>query len=286
MNNYFFKQEKVIELLSKIQKDLKEKSKILNKAFELDYKEWEIKIQIEKLTKIIENIKNQEYLPKFSKQEIVDGIGKIALVNSSNPYMIFNFILSSIYTNNKVTVILEEKMIASNIALIELIKKAMDELKYDSSIVNYKEVTNKEEIISYQDDFDLLYYLGNKEEYLKFIKRIHIDSKFENFGELYIYVDNKDFKDQIINIDKFAYINEIKVYYFNTDFENSVEIINKGNNINKTSIIFTKNIEKAYEFVKKVKTERVYINEEPDEGFIYNINMNNLVFNKKIILKK
>lgn len=286
MNNYFFKQEKVIELLSKIQKDLKEKSKILNKAFELDYKEWEIKIQIEKLTKIIENIKNQEYLPKFSKQEIVDGIGKIALVNSSNPYMIFNFILSSIYTNNKVTVILEEKMIASNIALIELIKKSMDELKYDSSIVNYKEVTNKEEIISYQDDFDLLYYLGNKEEYLKFIKRIHIDSKFENFGELYIYVDNKDFKDQIINIDKFAYINEIKVYYFNTDFENSVEIINKGNNINKTSIIFTKNIEKAYEFVKKVKTERVYINEEPDEGFIYNINMNNLVFNKKIILKK
>ena len=115
MNNYFFKKEEVIGLLNKIQKDLKDKNKILNKAFELDYKEWEIKIQIEKLIKIVEKIKEQKYLPKFSKQEIVDGIGKIVLVNSSNPYMIFNFILSSIYTNNKVTVILEEKMIASNI---------------------------------------------------------------------------------------------------------------------------------------------------------------------------
>lgn len=286
MNNYFFKKEKVIELLNKIQKDLKEKKKILNKAFELDYKEWEIKVETEKLIKIVENLKQQDYLPKFSKQEIIDGIGKIVLVNSSNTYMIFNFILSSIYTNNKVTIILEEKMLASNKTLIELIRKSMEDLKYDSNIVNYKEVINKEEIISYQDDFDLLYYLGNKEEYLNFIKRIHIDSKFENFGELYIYVDNKDFKEQIINIDKFAYRNEIKVYYFNTNFENSVEIINKVNNINKTSIIFTKNIEKAYEFVKKVKTERVYINEEPDEEFIYNVNLKNLIFHKKIMLKK
>lgn len=286
MNNYFFKQEKVIELLNKIQKDLKDKNKILKKAFELDYKEWEIRIENEKLIKIVENIKSQEYLPKFSKQEIIDGIGKIALINSSNPYIIFNFILSCIYTNNRVTIILEEKMLASNKVLIELVKKSLKDLKYDSSIIEYKEVTNKEEFISYQNDFDLLYYLGNKEEYLSFIKRIHIDSKFENFGELYIYVDNKDFKEQIINIDKFAYINEIKVHYYNTDFENSVELINKGNNITKTSIIFTKNIEKAYEFVKKVKAERVYINEEPDEEFIYNINMNNLVFNKKIVLKK
>ena len=60
MNNYFFKQEKVIELLSKIQKDLKEKKKVLNKAFEIDYKEWEIKVEIEKLLNVVENIKEQK----------------------------------------------------------------------------------------------------------------------------------------------------------------------------------------------------------------------------------
>ena len=286
MNNYFFKKEKVIELLNLIQKDLKDKSKILQKAFDADYRKWEIKVDIEKLIKIVDNIKLQEYLPKFSKQEIVDGIGKVALVNTTNTYMIFNFILSCIYTNNKPCIILEDKLIASNKAIIELVKKSLDSLKYDSNIIEDKEVLSKEEIILSQDDYDLIYYLGNKEEYLNFIKRIHVDSKFENFGELYVYVDSNDFKDKLINIDKFAYRNEIKVHYYSAEFDETVSLINKGNNVNKTSIIFTKNIEKAYEFVKQIKSEKIYINEEPDEEFIYNINQNNLVFSKEIILKK
>lgn len=286
MENYYFNKEKVVELLNKIQKELQEKSKSLEKIFKLDYEKWEINIEFEKLNNLIENMKKQEYLPKFSKQEIIDGIGKIALISNSNTYIIFNFILSCLYTNNRVCVILENKMLATNKVLIELVKKSLSDLKYDSNIISYEEVVNREEIISKQDEFDLLYYLGNKEEYLNFIKRIHIDSKFENFGEIYIYVESKDFKTQFVNIDKFAYINQMKVFYYNTDFENAVETINRRNNINKVAIIFTKKIDKAYEFVKKIKTENVYINEEPEEEILYKINLSNLVFYKRILLKK
>lgn len=285
MSNYFFKEDKVLELLNQIQKDLISKKQIIQKSFDLDYKKWEIKIDIEQLIKIIDNIKSQKYLPKFSKQEIIDGLGKIALVNTTNPYMIFGFILSCIYTNNKPCIILEEKLIASNKTIIELIRKSFENLKYDSSIVEYKEVINKEEIIQDQDNYDLIYYLGNKEEYLNFCKRIHIDSKFENFGEIYVYVDSDDFKEELINIDKYAYKNEIKVVYYKSNLEESLNLINKCNNINKISVIFTKNIENAYEFIKKIKSEKIYINEQPEE-IIYSINQHNLVFYKNIILKK
>lgn len=285
MNSYLFKKEKVIELLNLIQKDLKDKSKILSKAFNADFEKWEIKIEVEDLIKIINNIKLKEYLPKFSKQEIVDGIGKIALINCTNTYMIFSFIVSCIYTNNKPIIILEEKMLASNKAVIELVRKSLENLKYDSNIIESKEVINKEEIISIQDEFDLIYYLGNKEEYLNFIKRIHIDTKFENFGELYVYVDSNDFKDILLKLDKYAYKNELNVHYYNADIENSIAIMNKVNNVNKISIIFTKDIEKAYEFIKKIKSEKIYINEEPDE-FIYDINQNNLIFKKEIVFRK
>ena len=78
----------------------------------------------------------------------------------------------------------------------------------------------------------------------------------------------------------------MKVYYFNTDFEKSIEKINKTNNVNKISIIFTKNIDKAYEFVKKIKSENIYINLENIEEFKYNINLNNLVFSKNIKIGK
>ncbi len=285
MSNYFFKEDKVLELLNQIQKDLKGKKQIIQKAFDLDYKEWEIKIDIEQLIKIVDNIKNQEYLPKFSKQEIVDGLGKIALVNVSNPYMIFSFILSCICTNNNPCIILEEKMLASNKSIIELIRKSFENLKYDSSIIEYKEVINKEEIIQKQDNYDLIYYLGNKEEYLNFCKRIHVDSKFENFGEIYVYVDSDDFKEELINIDKYAYKNEIKVVYYKSNLEEALNSINKCNNINKVSIIFSKNIENAYEFIKKIKSEKIYVNKNPEE-IIYNINQNNLIFRKNIVLKK
>lgn len=285
MNSYFFKEEKVLELLNQIQKDLISKKQIIQKAIDIDYKKWEIKIDIDQLIKIIENIKKQKYLPKFSKEEIIDGLGKIALVNVSNPYMIFSFILSCICTNNKLCIILEEKMLASNKSIIELIRKSFENLKYDSNIVEYKEVISKEEIIQEQNNYDLIYYLGNKEEYLNFSKRIHVDSKFENFGEIYVYVDSDDFKEELLNIDKYAIKNELNVVYYKSNLEESLNSINKCNNINKVSIIFTKNIENAYEFIKKIKSEKIYINQNPEE-IIYNLNQNNLIFKKNIILKK
>lgn len=285
MNDFYFKEEKVLELLKQIQKNIIEKKKTLEKAFDLDYKEWEFKVETEKLIKIINQIKTQEYLPKFSKEKIIDGIGKIVLASNQNPYLIFNFILSSLYTNNKVDVVLENKLLASNKVIIELIKKSLKDLKYNQDIIGYIEADNKEVIIEKQNDYDLLYYFGNKEEYINFIKRIHIDSKFENFGEIYVYVDSNEFENTFKDIDKFAYINEINVKYYNTDFSQVISSINKNNNINKMSIIFTKNIDKAYEFIKKIKTENVYININPCDSFEYTTNINNLVFTKNIKMK-
>lgn len=286
MNNYYFKKEKTVELLNNIKKEMINNKKSLEKAFELDYKEWDIQIDFEKLMVIIDNIKENEYLPKFTKEEIIDGIGKIALISNQNPYLILNFVLSAIYTNNKVDVMLENKMLASNKTIIELIKKVIINLKLDIDTVGYKELQNKDGFVSIQNDYDLLYYFGNKEEYINFIKRIHIDTKFENFGEIYVYVDNNDFKEILIDIDKFAYLNNINVKYFNQGFEESVEQINKINNINKISAIFTKDIDKAYDFIKKIKSEKIYLNINPCDDFYYKFDLVNLVYCKKIIITK
>lgn len=286
MNNYYFKKQKTIELLEKIKNELIKNRKNIEKAFKLDFKEWEVEIDFEKIISIIDIVEQKEYLPKFTKEEIVDGIGKIVLISNQNPYLIFNFILSSIYTNNKVDVLLENKMLASNKCIIETIIKTIKDLKLDLDTVEYIELVSKDKFIAIQDNYDLLYYFGNKEEYINFIKRIHIDTRYENFGEIYVYMDNKDFKEKLLDIDKFAYLNEINVEYFNTNFENSIEEINKNNNINKISVIFTKNIDKAYEFVKKVKAENVYINSNPCDEFKYETNISNLVYSKKIKIKK
>lgn len=286
MENYLLKEEKVKELLEKIKAELAKKEKTLQKAFSLDEKEWEYKVDLGKILETIDTVKNEKYLPKFTKEEIVDGLGDIILVvKNQNPYLIFEFVLYSIYTNNKVTAILENKLLASNKVLLELIRNVLKENKYDENIVSFKELKSTFDIIDIQNDYDLLYYFGNKEEYLSFIKRIHIDSIFENYGEIDVYVDSNDFKDELLKIDKFAYINEIKVNYYNSSLEEAEKIMNNKNNINKISVIFTKDINNAYKFVKNIKSENVYINVNPITNFLFDINQNNLVYSKKIIMK-
>ena len=286
MNNYLFKKEKVLVLFEKIRKELLIGRKTIEKGFELDLKEWEIKIEFDKIISILESMKEKEYLPLFTKEKIVDGLGKIGLVSNGNPYLIFEFILSCLYTNNKVRVVLTDKMLASNRVLIECIIKVLKKEKCDDDTVSFIELISKDKVIGIQDEFDVLYYFGNKEEYLNYTKRLHIDSIFENFGEMYVYVDSKDFKEFLLEIDKFAYINEIKVNYYTESLESVKKQVNNRNNINKISVIFTKNIEKAYEFIKLLKTENVYININPCEYISFSTKLNNLVYSKKIIIKK
>ncbi len=227
-------------------------------------------------------MKNKEYLPKFSKEEIIDGIGKIALLCNQNPYLIFNFILSALYTNNKVEVVLENKMIATNKVITELVRKVLSLQKIDDDTVTYVEVVNKEEIISSQENYDMIYYFGNKSSYLNFTKRIHVDSKFEEFGEINLYSDSTQFKEQIVEIDKWAYLNEIKVNIFNKDINEAIERINKLNSINKMTIIFSKDLDKVTKFVKEVKSEFIFVNINSTNNYRYETNLNNLVY-KKII---
>lgn len=285
MNNYMFKKEKVLNLFDKIKEEFIKGKKVLEKGFELDLKEWDIKIEFEKVIQIIDNMKNNDYLPVFSKEKIVDGIGRIGLVSNGNPYLILNFVLSCIYTNNKVDVILTDKMLASNKVLLECIIKVFKSEKLDLNTVTFTEVVSKDKVIGMQDGYDLLYYFGNKEEYINYSKRLHIDSKFENFGEMYVYIDSEEFKSYLLEIDKFAYINEIKVNYYTESLDKASKRINDKNNINKISVIFTKNIEKAYEFIKTIKSENVYININPCEDIKFETNLNNLVYSKNVIIK-
>lgn len=283
MNNYYFKKKKVDEILDKIKSGLIKDKKIIEDAFKLDYKEWEYEVNFEKIIGQIDFIKEKEYLPKFSKEKIVDGFGKIALVCNQNPYIIFNFVLSCIYTNNKAEIVLENKMIATNKILLESVKKTLKSVKVEDDTVTYIELNNSEDIVSKQDDYDLIYYCGNKSTYLNFTKRIHIDSKFEEFGEINLYTDSEEYKDYIVEIDKWAYLNEIKVNFYNLSLDETIKEMNKLNNIDKITVIFSKDLDKIAKFIKDVKTGKVYVNRSPITEYKFETDLNNLVYTKKVV---
>ena len=94
MNSYYFKKEKVIELINKIEEAIKNKKEVLEKAFLIDYKNWEIKLELDMFFKILASVKASEYLPKFSKENIVDGIGNILFT------LLFLLILSIVFSKS------------------------------------------------------------------------------------------------------------------------------------------------------------------------------------------
>lgn len=281
MNNYFFKKEESNDLLDCISKELISNKNQIEKAFDIDYKEWEVNFDFNIFINQIEEAKNKKYLPYFSKEKIVDGFGKISLLCNQNPYLIFNFILSCIYTNNKLEVVLENKKFATNKAIIESIKKVLKDKELEDDTISYIELTEKENIIEYQDNYNLIYYFGNKYEYLNFAKRLHVPSKFEECEEISIFSDSEEFEEELEEVDKWAYLNEVKINFYD-NLKTAISEINKNNLGKGIAVVYSKDINKITKFIKYIKAEKIYVNKNPIYEYKEETNLENLVYEKNI----
>ena len=280
--------DELIKVLDEIKNNFKNKKDIFQKAVKLDIDEWEYETNLDDLLDTIDSLKEKEYLLKKSKKEIVTGIGKVAILNSFNPISNLTAIISLIRTGNKPTLLLDDKILATNKVMIELINDSLKNSKVKGA-KDYKveliQIKKPEDFIGYETKFDLLMFIGSFYEYQKFIKRIDIRSVLISFGEISIYVDAQDeFEKVLADISKYAYKNEIKIKYYNGDLKEAIKEINEMQNISKTVAIFTKNIDQAFEFVGDIKAENIFINKDPLKDLAIDINEENLVIRKKIIL--
>ena len=265
------------DILEKIKNELLKKQKEVLKIIDLEKKEWDYTIEFDKFLSIIEEYREKEIILKNQSHkncEIIDGIGKISMINQTNPYNILSMILIAIRTNNHLTIYLSDKLLGINSILIEIIKKIIKNLDY----VN---INRYEDFYKNQSLYDLVIYFGNKFEYLEFSKGLKIHSVFENADEIYVYMDDKSFKDEFLEMDKFAYYHNINIYYYTNDFEQSLKDINDFGIIKK-AVIFTKDKQKAMQFFEKVKAEEVYVNHNPCKNYTFQFDERKIIYTKKM----
>ena len=280
--------EDINKLLDEIKDNFKSKKSTFEKAVKLDIDEWEYETSLDDVLSTIDSLKEKEYLLKKSKREIVIGHGKVAILNSFNPISNLKAILSLVRTGNRPSLFVDEKLLATNKIMVEIINNALDNSKIKGA-KEYKveliEINKIEDFISFENKYNLALFIGSFYEYQKFIKRINIKSVFVSFGEISIYVDaQEEFEKILAEISKYAYNNEIKIKYYNGDLKEAIKEINDMQNISKTVAIFTKNIDQAFEFVEDIKSENIYINKDPLKDLSIDINEENLVIRKRIIL--
>ena len=282
---YNFKASKIEKILEKFS-ILIEKNKIsFDNAIKKDSKSNNQKIEFDRIINIVKNYKkDMPILPSFSAKTIKDGFGNIAVMYNGDPYVTLKMLISSLRTHNNV-VFFTNNFKTLNDLLIESINIVTRELNYTERIAVLQNNFSKNDIIKKQNSFNLLVYIGNKRDFQAVNKQLNIPSVFRGYGFIDVFIEDKSFKETLLDIDDFAYENNIKVNYFhNTDIDQTIDYINKYN-LNDCFAVFTRNSELAYKFINSIKSKNIFINTNPFINYEFDLNENQLVYTKNISMK-
>ena len=284
-STYTFKEKTITKIIDNFCVFIEKSPENFEKAIKKDLKTNKIETNIEKLTEIAKTYKKDfPILPSFTSTTIRDGFGNLCVMYDGNPYVTLKLLISALRTHNNI-VFFTKNYFETNTLLIESFNMISKENKYAKKFASIQNKFSNNEIVKKQNLFDLVIYVGDKRAYQSIQKQLRIPSIFNGYKIIDIYIEDKSFKEVLLQIDKHAYSNAIKINYFdNTNLEDTINYINKYN-LNDCFVVFTKNSEIAYKFINSLKCKNVFINKNPFADYEFDINENQLLYTKHIKMK-
>ena len=283
-NNYRFKQEVVKNILVEFKNEFKKTN--FEKAILIDKKKHPVNTNYIELINLIDKyIKNDKYYLKFTTENIIDGYGNIAVSYNGNPYITLKLALMALKSHNNI-VFFSQKYYGINSIIIQSLNNACKKLNYNEKIA-LVEFNDNDKIVQNQSLFDLMIFVGDKREFLKIKRKLNIPVIFSGYNYIDVYVESKEFKELLLDIDKYTREKDITVNYFdNTSFKETIEFINKYE-VSDCFVLLSKNTDIIYKFMSQIRVNNFYINQNPFlNGYEFEIDEKKLVYNKKIFLKK
>lgn len=281
--SYLFNKEKISNIIKEFLLDLKNNIYNIEQNLSRDAINGNIKLQANTIVSAIQ-YNNDKFLIEFSKSKIVDGIGNIAVIYNGNPFITLKLILLGLRTHNQMYLVSNNYSNTNNF-LISLLEKHLENNQYEKRIFKILDLTQAE-IFKYQENFDTLLFIGNKDEYVSITPHIRIPVIFKNYGSIYIFVDSnldKNLKDCLLDIDHFAFDNDININYIELS-QKSNKLLEQLNyyGLNQTIAIFTNHIQNIYSILNDLKCNKIFINSNPFKKDLLQFNENNFVFTKEI----
>lgn len=240
----------VIEkITNKIIKMIKQEEKNIKKMNEIDANHYKMRIDINRLEELTQKLQNIKAEKNVSKN--------IMIIHNGNPYVSYILAIKSIINEQQLTLIISERMVAINYAIIKIINEVLKEFRIHTQIniernIDFQQIKNKtkdtEVIILGNKDYDFL--LKNKEvNFISYSPRLDI--------ALYAQDDTfEELKESIIKYCDTYFIN-LEIY----EAENIADLIEQleADNMGELVIILTKEAS-AKEQMKKTKNIEYVIN--------------------------
>lgn len=279
-----FNIDKVKQIIEEIESKLKKEVGPIVKLINEDNKAFAEQFTYSQLTKYIEIVKNEPWeLENNSKTLKIDGLGNIAVIYNGSPDILLYLAIKALKTHNNIIFFEDTDIHKSSNYIINLINNIITKNGYKSTIA-IKRIKDFKEIYEYEKNIDTYMCIGEIQRYNVLKNNVKKNIIYSAYGTVSLYLDDKRLKDILLKMDEFIFENNLALdLYKDKDAKVVIDKINeKGEDF--CSVIFTKDVKKAYYFLENVNSQIVYINKNPFENYNFCIDDKALVKKKIIIM--
>lgn len=243
------------KILNSIMKSISENKKLIDKSNDIDLKYYDFKISIDILKSIIQESKTKNVYENKEAKNIV-------VLNDSNPYVTLCLCIDAIRTNNKIVILLEDKCLALNNIIVNIVKQVLEDFKIKNTIHMCNLISNNE-IIESINNIDKIICIKNENDY-SYFKRNNVENvEFYGYENVEIYCDCEELLEIEKIILEYGYQKDINIDICECEsVEDAIEYINACGS-GYCSVILTKSDENGDLFRKSVNSQNVYVNENP-----------------------
>lgn len=282
-SKYTFKANLVKEILEEYRKQLSRKD-TFQQAVEIDEKHHPVHVIHENVLKIIDEFIHLDKINvKYTPNTIVDGYGNIAVSYNGDPYITLRLLLMAFRTHNNI-VFFSKKYFAINTKLVETLNMIAHKKGYVEKIAIVEFGVIDSVVSNLQTCFNKVIFVGDKRDYVQLKKKFVIPTVYAGFGNVDVFIENKEFKDLLLDINQYARENNIKInYYDDTQVEDTIAFLNRFE-LTDCFVLLSKNTEMIYKFISEMKAKHIYINKNPFENYALNIEEEAFIYRKNIVM--
>ena len=212
-SKYRLKINVIKEILDEFKKQMSKKESF-NQAIAIDEKYHPVHVKHENILKIIDEFINvEEVKVKYTPSTIIDGYGNIAVSYNGDPYVTLRLLLMSLRTHNNI-VFFSKKYYAINTKIVETLNIIAEKKGYANKIAMVEYNVIDEIIANMQTIFNKMIFVGDKRDYVQMKKKFVIPTIYAGFGNVDVFIENKEFKDLLLEINEYAQENNIKINYY------------------------------------------------------------------------
>lgn len=284
-SKYPFKANLVKEILEEFKKQMSNKG-TFQQAIEIDEKHHPVHVSYEKIIEIIDEYVHLDKVNvKYTPNMIIDGYGNMAVSYNGDPYITLRLLLMAFRTHNNI-VFFSKKYFAINTKIVETLNMIAHKKGYAEKIAMVEFGVIDSVISNLQTFFNKVIFVGDKRDYVQLKKKLVIPTVYAGFGNVDVFIENKEFKNLLLDMNQYARENNIKInYYDDTQIDDTIAFLNRFE-LTDCFVLLSKNTEMIYKFISEMKAKYIYINKNPFENYVLNIEEDAFIYRKNIVMGK